>query len=117
MPYLTVLGKGSWGPDAARRFAAGVHEVDHEVAEAARASGIKTLVVTDGPPRVRRRGAEGPLSADDIVEGSDGRVELEPAEEGASEEGADAYDFGCPSCGRSFPSAAARDRHQAFRHQ
>lgn len=50
MPYLAVLGVGSWSPTRGARFKPGVYEVSDEIAAAARRVGSKRLLVSNDTP-------------------------------------------------------------------
>ena len=53
MPYLAVLGVGSWSPTRGVRFQPGVYEVDAEIAALAREDAIEgKLLVSDDTPFV-----------------------------------------------------------------
>ena len=119
MPWLTVLGLGSWSPGRdLPTFRPGSYEVDVEIAEQARASDIRSLLVTDMKPRTVVRTPAGPLTMDDLRE-SDGGVAVAPPDIPESDL-VDVYDnlldFPCGMCDAAFPSAGARERHIEFHH-
>lgn len=126
MPILTVLGKGSWKYRTVT-YRAGIHVVDDEVANAARTSGIRTLVVSDTAPLLARR-VDGPLTLAQLHNGSPEGVTLaaapplppEPVVE--PEEITVPAEFPCLVDGcqyaspHGFPSKPALDRHTQFNH-
>lgn len=117
MPWLVVLGRGSWRTGD-RLFEAGAHEIDDEVAEKARQSRIKSLLVCDEEPVLQVDATTGLLTADDVRTRGRGGVRL-----ARPETGEDAlvsveltYDFSCPQCPAAFPSRGALVRHTEFHH-
>lgn len=120
MPWIVVLGASSW-TRGSQGFKAGVHEVDVETAEAAKAAGIRSLMVFDEEPRIAVGHEDGkPLSADDIRGGTKFGVRLEepePAEPEPEPDPREQYDFACPHCEDfSAPSGPSLARHVEFHH-
>lgn len=132
MPFLVVLGTGSWSAPAVSRttYKAAVckasgepYKVDAAVAEAARATGYWWLQVfdDDDEPVLDVSDPSGPLEPDDIRVGVQGGVRLhleeapEPEEVNFEYEGSPLV-HGCKWCPRRFPSSAAHDRHIEFEH-
>jgi hypothetical protein len=119
VPYLTILGTGSW-TWGSTTYRAGTHEVDEDVAEAASRSSRKTLIVSDAPVRLAEQ-ESGVLTREDI-EGRVRGVKLAGVLEDEREEGESSADVSvplsevCMTCGRGFPSAGAREHHQRFAH-
>lgn len=117
MPYVVVLS-GSWRYRD-RTYSAGVHEVEDDVAEAAKAHpmGVQKVVVSEEEPRLVTR-KDGPLTLEDIRVGTRAIRIQQPEPDAQPEAGPIEvpYDFSCPSCEASFPSAPARDRHIEFHH-
>lgn len=115
MPWLVILGSGSWSYGRTR-YEAGLHEVDEEVAEAARRAPKKLLVTAERPVLAR---SEGPLTMDDVRLGGLG-VELARPEIEVTADGTRPleviHDFKCDWCPRTFPSRGARERHVEFKH-
>lgn len=126
MPHLTVLGLGSWKYRTVT-YRAGIHHVDEEVANAARTSGIRTLVVSEDAPQLARR-AEGPLTLAQLNNGSAEGVTmaaappLPPEPAAVPEEITVPAEFPCDVDGcqyvspHGFPSLPALDRHRLFNH-
>lgn len=126
MPHLTVLGLGSWRYRTVT-YRAGIHHVDEEVANAARTSGIKTLVVSEAPPLLARR-ADGPLSLAELHGGSAEGVTLAAAPPLPPEPVVELPEItvpeefpcdvdGCPyTTPNGFPSKPALERHRLFNH-
>lgn len=83
MPFLVVLGDAAWrsGPHF---FRAGVHEIDEEIADRARARSSKSLLVLDERPVLAEK-HDGPLTLEDLKVGVRGvqlkLVEPEPEPE------------------------------------
>jgi hypothetical protein len=118
LPWLAVLGSGSWTVDGLR-FPAGVHEVSDEIAERARRSGLRSLVVSDGEQlSVRETPADGPLGLEDLRRGTTG-VQLQvPALEPVELPSAELpRNYRCPHCPEPFPSRGALVRHIEFHHE
>lgn len=119
MPWLTVLGRGSWRWND-QTFRAGVHEVSDEVAIAARAAPVRNLVVTVDRPVVHVK-TRGPLTISDLqrpylgtgVRFAGQRPTEEPV---AARPSGVPLDHPCGQCDEMFPSAGARDRHIEFHH-
>lgn len=115
MPFLVILGEGTWRPDREHFYKAGVHEVSDEIAALARA---ENLVVTETRPEIEKTG-EGPLTMSDLKKGSKPGVQLviekredEPI---AIEVPRDHHCIYCED--ESFPSAGALERHLEVHHQ
>jgi hypothetical protein len=117
VPWLTVLGAGSWRCGD-KRFPAGKHEVDETTAELARQAGIRSLIITETEPTLHRR-EDGPLTIDDVKLGSGVRLAIVPPPEVADVE-PDLYevprDYHCPHCEESHPSRGSLLRHIEFHH-
>lgn len=120
MPYLVVLGGGSWWAADGNRYNEGVHMVSQETADAARASGIRSLVVSDTEPTLVTNVSAGPLSLDDIKFGVQpglrvvGQTEVQIQEE--EEPYSVPLDYPCSYCELKFPSGGSRDRHVEMHH-
>ena len=115
--YLTVLGSGSWSSHG-KQYRAGIHEVSEEIAEEARASGIRFLVITSQEPKITRGVDVGPLTLDDLKVGVGGvRIVPAEAEPLPDEEPRDPRgEYVCDWCTDDFPSKGALDRHVEFHH-
>lgn len=118
MPWLVVLGKGSWGYNRIT-YRAGKHEVPEDVAEVARAKGKKNLLVFEHEPEIVSNKGDGPLTPDDILLGNPGGVRLpaDPEDHVEEEDNTIPYEYPCEHCTLSFPSAPALDRHHEFHHK
>ena len=119
MPWLVVLGRGSW-MRAGKRYEAGKHEVDELTAEAAKRAPVGNLRVLDEEPEiVRDLGDDGPLTAEHVRLGVSGGVVLvsdlqESLEDGVEER--EKYDFSCRYCPLGFPSSGSLVRHVEMHH-
>jgi hypothetical protein len=120
LPFLTVLGNSSWRTGE-HVFKPGVHAVTEDVAARARASGIRSLILTDEAPAITRpRGTGEPLTVEDLALGQTGvrLVPPLPPEEAVVE--VDLYevprDWHCPHCPQDFPSKGSLVRHIEFHH-
>ena len=117
MPYLVVLGNGSWRYNGVT-YKAGVHEISDELARVAQLAPVRSLVVMSEKPVVMQK-TPGPLTIADLKRPRMG-VSLRPS---AVPETTDPepdlgvpLDHPCPECPELFPSAPARDRHIEFNH-
>lgn len=120
MPWLVVLGEGSWSPLRGVRFKPGKHEVTEEIAAIVRTQARRNLLVFDIEPEIVSGAVAGPLTADDIKLGRTSSPRLPEQEMAAELE--EEYDIPlthpchwCTSDTR-FPSAAALARHQKVNH-
>ena len=135
MPWLVVLGDGSWTYTAAAvldtetgkwkydrtRFESGVHEVDEAVAIAALQPGAPGyLLVTDSAPDLEDTSKTGMLTLEDIRSESRIGVQIRQEPEGLviEEEILEEVpsEFSCGQCPETFPSKPARDLHVEFNH-
>lgn len=131
MPWLVVLGTGSWSTPGISRTTfkasvckaqAGGYKVDQAVADAAEATGYWWLQVydDDDEPVLDVDELSGALGLDDVRRGVDGGVRLRvvPGEPEPEPEDPEAPPpiHGCDWCVRKFPSTAAKDRHVEFEH-
>lgn len=117
MPWLVVLGNGSWMPRPGMRFTAGVHEISDEVAIWARKSKLKMLLVMDREPEIEPEHQGGPLTPDKLKNAHRGvRLKVEPLPEAEEEEYEVPLEYPCLYCDSSFPSDPARDRHIELQH-
>lgn len=132
MPWLVILGTGTWSAPGISRttFKASVckaegrgYKVEQAVADAADATGYWWLQTfpDDDEPVLDTDELSGPLGLDDVRRGVDGGVRLRVIEGGLIEEDysdPDAPPFAnpCEWCVRKFPSSAALDRHVEFEH-
>lgn len=118
MPWIVVLGKGSWGHNRVT-YRAGKHEVPEDVALAARAANKSKLLVFEDEPEIVEGSGGGVLSPDDILLGNPGGVRLpaDPEEPVPEEDNTIPYNYPCEHCVLSFPSGPARDRHVEFHHR
>lgn len=132
MPWLVVLGTGSWSAPGLSKttFKAAVckatgkaYEVDQAVADAATATGYWWLQAfeDDDEPVLEVTELTGALGLEDIRHGVHGGVRLHLV--AALEEEPDYSDpdappavHECKWCPRKFPSTAARERHVEFEH-
>jgi len=117
VPWITVLGRGSWMFDG-QRFHAGQYEVSEEVAEAARQR--RNIVVTDEKPPLVEEVQEEALSKKTTRRPyrSTGVQIQEPPPSIPDEtemEQAVPLDFRC-DCGYRAPSPPALNRHKQFEH-
>lgn len=127
MPFLTVLGDGTWRYRRVQ-YSAGIHEIDEATADAAKRSGIQSLHVSATPPQLARR-APGPLGMADVRSGIGEGVTLAAApplpyeEPVVPEEITVPAEFPCLIVGcefespYGFPSAPALARHVQVNHQ
>ena len=121
MPWLAVLGSGSWMANGLR-FGPGVHEVSEEIAEKARATGRRSLVVCDEQPELADAREHGPLKPEDLERPFSERgvqlkvVPLPSPEPLPEDEYALPKDYPCPQCSAKFPSSGSRERHVEFHH-
>ncbi len=117
MPWLVVLGNGSWQAEGTL-YRAGKHLVPEEVADRARASGIRRLVVLEEEPTLAQP-TGGPLELEHVRRGVQG-VSLAERQPEAVEGGTPGWErpaeYPCPSCPKSFPSSGALARHEEFNH-
>ena len=120
MPWLVVTGTGSWNYRGTP-FRAGVHEVDQDVADAAIASRVGSLFVTDFEPEIMRTPDPGsPLTLKDIKVGTNIGVQIargEAPEEEIADSSGRIFEYPCPYCPKPFASSGARDRHVEFHHE
>lgn len=120
MPWLVVLGEGSWSPERGVRYKAGKHEITEEMATFARLQGRRNLMVFDIEPEIVSGAVAGPLTPEDIKLGRTTTVQLREPEMAAELE--EEYDIPlthpCHWCTTDtrFPSAAALARHQKVNH-
>lgn len=121
MPWLVVLGQGSWSPKPGVRFRAGKHKISREVADsarAARAKGQKSLIVLDDEPEIVTSLGTGMLTAEDVRVGNSAgvRIPLPEAEAELEQEYEIPLEHPCHWCTKKYPSAAALKRHVDFHH-
>lgn len=120
MPWLVVLGTGTWGYGRTT-YPAGKHQVDDATAEAARSLGSPVVLVTDEEPHIVENRPDGePLSLKDIRVGvtTHGvRLAEVAIEEVAVHERDPRDEHACPYCSDAKPSAAALVRHIEFHHE
>lgn len=117
MPYLIVLGNGSWRYRD-HTYKAGVHEVSEELADAARRAPVRSLVVMNRKPVVVQK-TPGPLTLADLKRPRRMGVALTPdavPQLPVEDDYEVPLDYPCDKCDEMFPSAGARDRHLEFNH-
>lgn len=114
-----MLGSGSWR-SGTRKFTAGVHEVDEEVAVLARSAPPGKLLVLDEPPTLAQA-VPGPLSAEDVKRGRRSGTYLpEPPEtlEVRAEPAEIPNTYVCPYCDHpGFPHRGPLKRHVQLHHE
>lgn len=118
MPWLVVLGSGSWTPGPGMRYRAGKHYVTEEVAAKARALGRRTLIVVDEEPEIVRGVGPGPLTPEDVRFGTTAGVRFKEQElvEELEAEYEIPLTYECQWCPEKRPSQAALDRHHKVKH-
>ncbi len=119
MPWLTVLGRGSWRWNG-KTYRAGVNEVDDEVALAARRAPVANLVISIDRPLIHQK-IPGPLTLADLKKPRRAMgVQLAgnptPQQVANLEPEPVPLDHPCGVCEDEFPSAAALARHIEFNH-
>lgn len=132
MPWLVVLGTGSWSAPGVSKttFKAAVckaqgrgYKIDQAVADAAEDTGYWWLqtFADDDEPVLDVDDPTGPLEAEDIRIGVMGGVRLHVDATSTEEPEwvdpeAPPLEHPCKWCPRRFPSSAAKDRHVEFEH-
>lgn len=133
MPWLVVLGTGSWCDPAVSRqtFRASYckkkgtgYKVEEDIAEAARATGYWWLQVypDEMEPELDVSDPSGPLTLEDVKTGLAPGVRLQVIEGGGEPEEeyqdpeAPPLEHACQWCPRRFPSSGALGRHVEFEH-
>jgi len=121
MPWLAILGNGSWMVGK-QRFDAGIHEVSEEIAAKAQATGMRRLVICDEKPELDPGREPGPLKPEDFDRSWDNRgtqlrlVHPPAAQLPAEDEYSLPKDYPCGQCSLKFPSPGSRARHVEFHH-
>lgn len=117
MPWLVVLGRGTW-MRAGVRYEPGKYEVDDLTAAAAKNAPVGNLRVFDEEPEIFRDSDVGPLLPEHIRLGVTGGIQIvDPNVVAATEEEPrEKYDFTCRFCPQGFPSNGALERHIEFHH-